>query len=72
MSVRERLVVDTNAFVSRLLLPNSVSGSAVRKALDLGVVLVSEATMSELLDVLARQSSIDIYRSPNASAYFFC
>jgi putative PIN family toxin of toxin-antitoxin system len=47
-------VVDTNALVSRLLLPSCVPGRAVRKAVDQDMVVVSEATMQELADVLAR------------------
>ena len=54
MRVRERIVADTNCLVSRLLLPSSVPGGAVRKAVDSGLLLVSEATMNELADVLAR------------------
>ena len=54
MRTRKRIVVDTNALVSRLLLPASVPGQAVRKAVDNGILLVSEATMNELADVLAR------------------
>ena len=54
MRSRLRIVVDTNALVSRLLLPSSVSGQAVRKAVDNSILLVSEATMNELADVLAR------------------
>jgi putative PIN family toxin of toxin-antitoxin system len=50
----ERIVVDTNALISRLLLPRSVPGEAVRKAVDTGQLLVSEATLAELADVLAR------------------
>ncbi|MDP2784387.1 MAG: putative toxin-antitoxin system toxin component, PIN family [Sulfurimicrobium sp.] len=49
-----RLVVDTNAWVSRLLLPESVAALAVDRALTLGRVLVSEATLDELANVLAR------------------
>ncbi len=49
-----RLVVDTNAWVSRLLLPGSVAALAVDRALTLGRLLVSEATLDELADVLAR------------------
>jgi putative PIN family toxin of toxin-antitoxin system len=52
--MRQRIVVDTNALVSRLLLPSSVPGQAVRRAVDNGILLVSEATMNELADVLAR------------------
>jgi putative PIN family toxin of toxin-antitoxin system len=54
MRARERIVADTNCLVSRLLLPSSVPGNAVRQAVDSGLLLVSEATMNELADVLAR------------------
>ncbi len=54
MRERERIVADTNCLVSRLLLPSSVPGDAVRKAADSRLLLVSEATMNELADVLAR------------------
>ena len=54
MRVRERIVADTNCLISRLLLPKSVPGHAVRHAVDHGILLVSEATMNELADVLAR------------------
>ena len=50
----QRIVVDTNALISRLLLPRSVPGKAVRKASDTGQLLVSDATLAELADVLAR------------------
>jgi len=50
----ERIVVDTNALISRLLLPRSVPGNAVRKAIDVGQLLVSGATLAELADVLER------------------
>jgi putative PIN family toxin of toxin-antitoxin system len=51
---RERVVLDTNALVSRLLLPQSLPARAVRKAVDEADVLVSAATLSELVDVLSR------------------
>jgi uncharacterized protein len=51
---RERIVVDTNVLISRLLLPWSVSGRAVRKAVEVGQLLVSTATMEELAGVLGR------------------
>jgi putative PIN family toxin of toxin-antitoxin system len=60
MRLRERIVADTNALISRLLLPSSIPGQAVRKAVDTGILLVSEATMNELADVLAR-SKFDRY-----------
>ncbi len=54
MKDRERVVVDTNALVSRLLLPAAIPGQAVRKAVDEAQLLISEATLEELADVLAR------------------
>lgn len=54
MAIRERIVVDTNALVSRLLLPSSVPGQAVRKAAHHGQLLASGATLEELADVLSR------------------
>jgi putative PIN family toxin of toxin-antitoxin system len=56
----ERIVVDTNVFVSRLLRFDSVPGRAVKRALHDAVLLVSQATMSELADVLA-QAKFDRY-----------
>lgn len=54
MTSGERIVVDTNALISRLLLPTSVPGQAVRKAVEEAQLLVSEATLEELADVLSR------------------
>lgn len=50
----ERIVADTNSLVSRLLLPESVPAKAVRRAVDEGQLLVSDATFEELADVLSR------------------
>jgi len=50
----ERIVVDTNALISRLLVPNSLPGQAVRKAVDTAQLVVSEAPLTELADVLSR------------------
>jgi putative PIN family toxin of toxin-antitoxin system len=55
MARSERIVLDNNALISRLLLPGSTPGRAVTKALDEGQLLVSEATLLELADVLARR-----------------
>lgn len=49
-----RVVVDTNVFVSAVILPNSLPRRAVDQALDRGVVLFSEPTMDELKEVLTR------------------
>ena len=50
----ERIVADTNLLISRLLVPQSVPARAVRKAVDEGQLLVSDATLEELADVLSR------------------
>ena len=50
----ERIVADTNSLVSRLLLPQSVPAKAVRKAVNDGQLLICDATLEELADVLSR------------------
>jgi len=49
-----RVVIDTNVLISRLLLAGSVPAQAVDRALRDMEVVLSEATVSELADVLAR------------------
>jgi uncharacterized protein len=51
---RARIVVDSNVLVSRLILPHSSPALAVRKAELEATLLISDATMYELADVLAR------------------
>lgn len=50
----DRIVVDTNVFVSALIILGSVPSQAVGKMLDSGIILFSEATMTELAEVLSR------------------
>ena len=50
-----RVVIDTNAWVSRLLLADSVAARAVDKALARFEVVVSEASVDELAAVLSRR-----------------
>lgn len=52
--IEQRLVLDTNVLVSRLLLPGGTSARAVDHALAHGVLLVSEVTLAELVQVLSR------------------
>lgn len=47
-------VLDTNTLVSRLLTPRGVTAQAVDHALARGILLVSEATLAELVNVLNR------------------
>jgi len=51
---RGRVVVDTNVLVSRLIVPQSLPAHAVRKAELEAILLISDGTMYELADVLAR------------------
>src|SRR5579863_9640873 len=62
MGVRERIIFDTNVFVSAILLSFSLPRRAVDKALERGILLFSEATMNELADVLFREK-LDRYAS---------
>ena len=50
-----RVVIDTNAWISRLLLADSVAARAVDKAMARFEVVVSEASIEELADVLSRK-----------------
>ena len=54
MKARDRLVLDTNALISRLLLPGSIPARAVSKAVAEDQLLASDDTIMELADVLAR------------------
>jgi len=49
-----RVAVDTNVVVSRLILPQSLPAQALRRAELEARLLVSETTMYELADALAR------------------
>jgi putative PIN family toxin of toxin-antitoxin system len=52
---RERVVVDTNALIGGLLLPDSVPARAVHAVVTGAILLSSEATIAELAEVLARE-----------------
>ena len=54
MTITARIVVDTNVLVSRLILPQSICAEAVGRALSNARLLLSEAMMYELADVLSR------------------
>jgi len=69
MPVGERVVVDTNVLVSRLMLPHSIPAQAIRKVELEALLLVSDATMYELADVLSR-SKLDRYISLEARRRF--
>lgn len=51
----QRVVLDTNALISRLLVPGSTPAKAVTRALRESELLVSEQTLKELADVLSRR-----------------
>lgn len=55
MQGRPRIVLDTNALVSRLLLPDSIPGQSVKKTVEEGEILMSESTLFELADGLERE-----------------
>jgi len=49
-----RIVIDTNVFVSQLLLPKSIPAAVVRLALRRGMVLSSAEHLAELFKVAMR------------------
>ena len=64
-----RWVVDTNVLVSRLLMAGGTAARAVDRALSSGVLLVSDETLAELAEVLARPR-FDRYASRADRAHF--
>jgi uncharacterized protein len=54
MDERERVVIDTNTLISAILLPSSIPDAAVTHAMRFGQLLMSEDTLGELAEVLAR------------------
>jgi len=58
----QRVVIDTNVFISHLLRNNSIPSRAVMKAEREAQILVSEALLEELVFVLSR-SKFDAYIS---------
>ncbi len=55
MKTKPRYVFDTNVIVSALLFEQSTPGQALYAALDRGELLVSQATILELSEVLSRK-----------------
>jgi putative PIN family toxin of toxin-antitoxin system len=53
--MRQRIVIDTNVYVSRLIREQSIPGRAVGRAWNEAVTLVSAATLEELRVVLRRR-----------------
>ena len=51
---KPRVIFDTNVLISRLLLPQSVAGRAVRRLFELAQPIVSESTLEELAKTLSR------------------
>ena len=50
-----RVVIDTNAWLSRLLIADSVTAEAIDRVLIECEILVSDQTVKELADVLSRE-----------------
>jgi len=65
-----RVIIDTNVLISRLLIPRSIAAQAVSRALQSAQLLASEATLTELADVLSR-SKFDPYVSLEDRQEFF-
>jgi predicted nucleic acid-binding protein len=53
MEADRTLVLDTNLWISRLLMPTGTAAQAVDHALTWGTPLMSEETLSELVEVLS-------------------
>ena len=54
MGADRKLVIDTNLWISRLLMPGGVASKAVSHGLAWGIPLMSAETLTELSEVLSR------------------
>lgn len=66
MKLDKVFVFDTNAVISAHLVFGSVSDQAFQKALQLGAIATSEATMIELVDVLYRKKFDKYFKEEQA------
>ena len=66
----QKFVVDTNVLVSHLLIPESVPGQALRLALSLGDILVSDSTLTELASVINRPKFDKYISKPDRRKFF--
>ena len=58
-------VFDTNSLISAALITNSTSRKALDKAIDLGVIALSDQTIEELIEVLFRQKFDKYFQNDN-------
>jgi len=65
-----RVILDTNALISRFLLVNSTASRAVRRLMDRSQPLVSEDTLSELADTLSRPKFDRYVNRENRQRFF--
>lgn len=69
MRTDRKLVIDTNLWISRLLVPGGTAARAVDHGLSWGIPLMSEDTLMELSNVLARDK-FDRYVSREDRQHF--
>ncbi|MCF2504381.1 putative toxin-antitoxin system toxin component, PIN family [Dyadobacter sp. CY107] len=52
--MKNKFVFDTNTLISAALSPHSTNAAAIKRAFDLGIIVYSDSTWSEFLNVLFR------------------
>jgi len=65
-----RVIIDTNVLISRLLIPNSVAGRCVSRLIKITRLLVSEATLEELAQTVARDKFEPYARLADRQEFF--
>jgi putative PIN family toxin of toxin-antitoxin system len=66
----KRVILDTNALLSRLLLPDSITARVVRRFFDRATPLASEETLRELAETLARPKFDPYVSRPDRQKFF--
>ena len=68
---RPRIVVDTNVLVSAALLPKSASARALDRVLEECLLVQSEETLGELIDVIMRPKFARYFDEERRSRFLF-
>ncbi len=68
---KSRIVIDTNVFISALLIKKSVPFQVVNIAFKQGIILYSDATFTELQQVLSRPKFNKYLTSEERNIFLF-
>ena len=66
---KNKIIIDTNLIVSRLLTPSSSTAQIVKKILYKSIILASQATINELREILERLCKKGLIRKESTNRF---